>query len=292
MGNRNQPILDFVDLVEAFTGTGTDLTEEQVVKNKASALATSQTDINTQEDSSGTVGNIESQPKNETQSIIDKGATSSTTNTSTASNFRKDSVTNQQTSQDSVSDIISQATKGGRQTSFLDIDKAGVDKIIGDILGGESGLADIFSQEGSAGLFNSSVAAQASGDLVANVAGEIAKLTARQITEDESTESASQRGTESVKGLNVTNVAETGSEVSTTKSTTDATSSNERDITSSLEQDSVSDQIFTETKAKTEDQSQTQAQAKESRTDTKTDQETEDEGFFDNVSDFIKGIGI
>lgn len=72
--------------------------------------------------------------------------------------------------------------RGGTQTEQLEIDKAGVDKILADILGGTQGLGDIFSQEQVSGLYGSSVAAQASGNLVANLAGEIAKLTAKKTT--------------------------------------------------------------------------------------------------------------
>lgn len=63
---------------------------------------------------------------------------------------------------------------------WLDISDEAVDKIVADILGSEQGIADIFSKENVAGLYDTTVAAQASGDLVANLAGEIAKLRAVQ----------------------------------------------------------------------------------------------------------------
>ena len=66
---------------------------------------------------------------------------------------------------------------------YLDISDEAIDKIVGDILGSETGIADIFSKENVAGLYNSTVAAQASGDLIANLTGEIAKLRATQIEE-------------------------------------------------------------------------------------------------------------
>jgi len=69
----------------------------------------------------------------------------------------------------------------GVETKQLQISAAGVDKIIEDVLGSEEGIAEIFSQENVAGIFDSSVAAQASGDLVANLVGEIAKLTAKEV---------------------------------------------------------------------------------------------------------------
>ncbi len=69
----------------------------------------------------------------------------------------------------------------------LEIDPAGIEKIIQDILAGEQGLAAIFGGEQNAGIFNSSVAAQAGGDLLSKLAGEIAKLTAKKTTATEST---------------------------------------------------------------------------------------------------------
>lgn len=80
------------------------------------------------------------------------------------------------------SEIARLLTKSGTVTEQLDIDEAGVQKILQDILGSEQGLAAIFSGEQASGLFGSTVAAQASGDLLAKLAGEIAKLTAKKVT--------------------------------------------------------------------------------------------------------------
>lgn len=73
--------------------------------------------------------------------------------------------------------------KAQRGTSQLQLDESAIEKIIGDVLGSESGLASIFGGEQTAGLFDSSVAAQASGDLVANLVGELAKITGKTVTE-------------------------------------------------------------------------------------------------------------
>ncbi len=75
----------------------------------------------------------------------------------------------------------------GTVTESLDISQEGVDKIIQDILSSEQGLAAIFGAENTAGIFNSSVSAQASGDLLSKLAGEIAKLTAKKTTATDST---------------------------------------------------------------------------------------------------------
>ena len=73
-------------------------------------------------------------------------------------------------------------TKTGTESKGLEIDQAAVDKIVQDILSGESGLADIFSQEAGAGVYASTSAKQAAGDLVSKIAGEIAKLQAKEVT--------------------------------------------------------------------------------------------------------------
>tara|TARA_R110000782_G_scaffold246175_1_gene332891 strand:+ start:1856 stop:2203 length:348 start_codon:yes stop_codon:yes gene_type:complete len=74
----------------------------------------------------------------------------------------------------------------GTKTTQLELDQDATDKIIADVLGGANGLKDIFSGEQNAGIFDSSVAAQASGDLTANLIGELAKLTGKTVEESES----------------------------------------------------------------------------------------------------------
>jgi len=81
----------------------------------------------------------------------------------------------------------------GTVTEQLEIDEAGVEKILQDILGGAQGLAPIFSEEQVAGIFGGSVAAQASGNLLANLAGEIAKLTAKKTTATDTTTTTKQK---------------------------------------------------------------------------------------------------
>ena len=84
-------------------------------------------------------------------------------------------------------------TSSGLQTSQLQLDQEAIDKIISDVLGSEQGLASIFSGEQTAGIFDSSVAAQSAGDLAANLVGEIAKLTGKTVTTDESEEDIEER---------------------------------------------------------------------------------------------------
>lgn len=85
--------------------------------------------------------------------------------------------------QSSLSSVLdaSKSITGGT-TEQLQIDEAGIQKIIADVLGGADGLASIFAGEQTAGVFNSSVSAQAAGDLATRLAGEIAKLTAKRVT--------------------------------------------------------------------------------------------------------------
>lgn len=70
-------------------------------------------------------------------------------------------------------------------SSQLKLDEAGVQRIIEDILSGPGGLASIFQGEQTAGIFNSTVSAQAAGDLSAKLAGEIAKITGETVTSEQ-----------------------------------------------------------------------------------------------------------
>lgn len=73
-------------------------------------------------------------------------------------------------------------TTEGEERSRLEISDEAVAKIMEDLLSEAGGLKDIFSGEQTAGIFDSSVAAQAAGDFAAQVVGEIAKLRAEQVT--------------------------------------------------------------------------------------------------------------
>lgn len=78
-------------------------------------------------------------------------------------------------------------------TEQLKLDQAAIDQIIEDVLGASGGLADIFAGEQTAGIFDSSVAAQASGDLAAKLVGELAKVTAQKETATDVITSGSSR---------------------------------------------------------------------------------------------------
>jgi len=93
-------------------------------------------------------------------------------------------------------------TGTSKRREKLNIDSAGIESLVRDVLASEQGLSEVFNEENVAGVFNSSVASQASGDLVAQIAREIAKLTAvkeEEIVEDveTETESVSTGGSES-----------------------------------------------------------------------------------------------
>lgn len=83
-------------------------------------------------------------------------------------------------------------TFAGTKTERLQLDEVAVQKIIEDVLSGPEGLANIFAGEQEAGIFNTSVAAQAAGDLSAKLVGELAKLTGTRETVEESTTTAQQ----------------------------------------------------------------------------------------------------
>jgi len=75
------------------------------------------------------------------------------------------------------------STSGLSRTKTV-LDQAAIDQIIRDTLSGPSGLADIFGGEQNVGLFNSSVSAQAAGDLAAKLVGNLALITSEQQTID------------------------------------------------------------------------------------------------------------
>lgn len=72
--------------------------------------------------------------------------------------------------------------ESSNSSSQLKLDDKAITKIIEDTLGSADGLASIFAGEQTAGIFDSSVAAQASGDLAANIIGELAKITGETVT--------------------------------------------------------------------------------------------------------------
>lgn len=67
-------------------------------------------------------------------------------------------------------------------TEQLILDPAAITRIIEEVLSGPEGLASIFQGEQTAGIFSSSVAAQAAGNLTAKLVGELAKLTGETVT--------------------------------------------------------------------------------------------------------------
>lgn len=88
----------------------------------------------------------------------------------------------------------------GTATEQLELDQEGIDKILQDALGSVDGLASIFAGEQNAGLYDSTVAAQASGDLVANIIGELAKITGKTVTTQDEEGAESQTGNSSGEG--------------------------------------------------------------------------------------------
>lgn len=171
---------------------------------------------------------------------------------------------------DSTSTDAEKATSG-TQTSQLEVDKVGIDKLVQDILGGTSGLAEIFSQEGAAGLYKSTVAAQASGDLLGNVAGEIAKLTGKQVV--------TTAGAESTTGASVSNKIQ--DIINTQNSQTASTTSGTKDATS------TTDKTYSETTDATENQTKTQSQSEIGQVKAKQNAETEEDGVLQTVGNIL-----
>jgi len=79
-------------------------------------------------------------------------------------------------------------TTSGTKTSGQDISADGITRIINQMLGGQGGVKDISGTARGTGLFNSSTEALLRNDLATRVAGEAAKLSAKQVdTTDETT---------------------------------------------------------------------------------------------------------
>lgn len=100
----------------------------------------------------------------------------------------------------------SQSTNGttvnsGIGTESLDISNEAISKIIQDVLGGAGGLAEIFGGEQSTGLYNSSAANQAAGDVTSKLVGEIAKLKAKKVSTTDTTSETSNTTKQSDSGL-------------------------------------------------------------------------------------------
>lgn len=77
-------------------------------------------------------------------------------------------------------------TASSQKKKYLDLSPEGYNKIIQDILASDAGLASLATGENLSGGYGSSVKAQLGQDLVLNIAGEMAKLTAPTIEEGQS----------------------------------------------------------------------------------------------------------
>lgn len=72
-------------------------------------------------------------------------------------------------------------TRDLKRTETLEIDDVALFKMLDDALSGVSGLEAIFGQEAGSGIFDSSGAKAGAGDLIAKIAGELAKVTATKV---------------------------------------------------------------------------------------------------------------
>lgn len=83
------------------------------------------------------------------------------------------------------------ASLTGENRSKLEIEDEAIAKIVSDLFSGREGLASIFAGESNAGIFDSSVANLAAGDLVAQIVGEISKLRAERVETQDQTQTQS-----------------------------------------------------------------------------------------------------
>ena len=109
--------------------------------------------------------------------------------------------------------------KEGSEVEQFTVDQAAIDKVVEDILAGDSGLAKLFSEENEVGIYNSTVAKQGSQDLIAAIAGEVAKLTGR--TTRSYGENVGVTGSEFIDSSAIASLAQQQNTASTTKSLSD-----------------------------------------------------------------------
>lgn len=75
----------------------------------------------------------------------------------------------------------------GTQSTKTNLDSEAISHMLNEALGGNQGLSAVFAGEQTAGVYNGTVAAEASGDLVTKIIGELAALTAEEVTTTEGT---------------------------------------------------------------------------------------------------------
>ena len=82
----------------------------------------------------------------------------------------------------------SSGSKAGTTTSQRKISQEGIDKLIYDVLSSDRGLASLAQGENSSGGFGSSTKQMMSQDLVTKLVGELANVTAENVTTTTGTE--------------------------------------------------------------------------------------------------------
>ena len=118
--------------------------------------------------------------------------------------FGSETRQNTSTTGKATSEGFAEANISGENRDRLEISDEAIDKIVSDILSGPEGLASIFGGEQNAGIFDSSVAAQAAGDLTAKITGEIAKLRAERVQTEDRTQTQTESQTQTQEQDSVT----------------------------------------------------------------------------------------
>lgn len=75
----------------------------------------------------------------------------------------------------------STSTTTGTKTSQLQLDEEAITHIIQQTLSGANGLAGVFNKDNAAGIYNSTASANAAGDLVSKLVGELATITGKTV---------------------------------------------------------------------------------------------------------------
>lgn len=103
--------------------------------------------------------------------------------------------------QDSTVKSSSTKTLGSTSTQQLVLDQAAIEKLIQDVLSGSGGISEIFAAEKASGIYNSTVADQQAGNFMAQLLGELAKLTGKTVETQEATSTEKSKTSNDQTGL-------------------------------------------------------------------------------------------
>lgn len=83
-----------------------------------------------------------------------------------------------------IETVDEKETKNLTTIKGLNISDEAIGKILSDLLSGDLGIANIFTKEKVAGLYDTTVAKREADNFLASVVGELAKLKAKEVTSE------------------------------------------------------------------------------------------------------------